>query len=648
MNKHSIDLLLAACGVSGQLRVNVDRGGQLETAGKRLFLPLAVIGRNENADLSLDDPQVSQRHTCVQVIGGRLFAADLSSRTGTNWPGAVNGAGWLEPNEKLIIGPFSVWFDGTWAKDGALTPSNWNPLANLYPDRKEGPLVLLELVDGPSLTMTWRIHAALTLVGRSKVCGIPLLDPTVSSVHCSLLRSPIGTWATDLLGRSGITLNGRRVRWGRLDDGDHLQIGKFVFRVRHAASAVASGHMRPKKAAHTEDLADQASEAQGASQPDVESNRETSPDHLKEPATVLSVSETIVDPHDLAELSPPPLLVPGQAQSETHTEPASELESDGSSAGAQAESESVPLIESEAEPAVSGEAELETADANLAEPESNGNLGGELVPVSQGGLVAGGASEAFLLQLFNQFAAMQHQMLDQFQQAITMMVEMFTEMQRDQVGAIQQEVDRLQQITAELQVLQAELAARQAAPEQAAAAEAPPEVVAETDAASGDQAAEITPAADEPAPIGLHETSVTENGTYSPHAIDAIANLENGVTIESDVTPDTSQPAVDQASQEDLVADDGPVEQSLNEPATGGSPIADEVGKEKVLQRAPAASSSGTGPTFPQKPPSFGMPPSPQKQSDGEVHLWLYQKIESLQKERHSRLQKILSFLRGK
>jgi hypothetical protein len=32
---------------------------------------------------------------------------------------------------------------------------------------------------------------------------------------------------------------------------------------------------------------------------------------------------------------------------------------------------------------------------------------------------------------------------------------------------------------------------------------------------------------------------------------------------------------------------------------------------------------------------------------EGEVHVWLYDKIAALQKERQTRLQKILNFLRG-
>jgi hypothetical protein len=47
-------------------------------------------------------------------------------------------------------------------------------------------------------------------------------------------------------------------------------------------------------------------------------------------------------------------------------------------------------------------------------------------------------------------------------------------------------------------------------------------------------------------------------------------------------------------------------------------------------------------------PPERKFPQPPLPPVDGEVHMWLYEKIAALQRERQSRLQKIISFLRGK
>src|SRR5439155_5594002 len=51
--------------------------------------------------------------------------------------------------------------------------------------------------------------------------------------HCGLLRTPLGLCAIDLLGREGISVNGTPVRWTRLDEGDELQVGELLLRVRY-------------------------------------------------------------------------------------------------------------------------------------------------------------------------------------------------------------------------------------------------------------------------------------------------------------------------------------------------------------------------------------------------------------------------------
>lgn len=46
-----------------------------------------TVGRSPDCDLVLDDPEVSRRHLCVWVEGGRVVARDLGSTNGTDRPG---------------------------------------------------------------------------------------------------------------------------------------------------------------------------------------------------------------------------------------------------------------------------------------------------------------------------------------------------------------------------------------------------------------------------------------------------------------------------------------------------------------------------------------------------------------------------------
>ena len=71
----------------------------------------------------------------------------------------------------------------------------------------------------------------------------------------------------------------------------------------------------------------------------------------------------------------------------------------------------------------------------------------------------GEISESVLVPLMNQFGMMQQQMLDQFQQAIAMLIQAFGNMHRDQMATIRDELDALRNLTKEFQALKVELAA---------------------------------------------------------------------------------------------------------------------------------------------------------------------------------------------
>jgi pSer/pThr/pTyr-binding forkhead associated (FHA) protein len=68
------------------------------------------------------------------------------------------------------------------------------------------------------------------LVGRSQRCLISVGHTSLSRLHCSLVRTPLGLWVVDLLSRTGTYLNGDAVRCARLREGDRLQVGKYVLR----------------------------------------------------------------------------------------------------------------------------------------------------------------------------------------------------------------------------------------------------------------------------------------------------------------------------------------------------------------------------------------------------------------------------------
>lgn len=452
MNQLSIDRLQEACGATGQLRAGIEWEGKSEVVEKSFFLPCLLAGRDPNTDLALDDAQVSQRHAFFQILGGRLFAVDLRSRTGTHWESGSKSSGWVEPGEAIRIGPFRLRFSGDGLKGAADAPGDWNPLDSPAPELADLADVTLEFLQGPTRPMIWRVNQALTLIGRCNDCGICLRDQSVSFFHGYLLRTPAGTWVIDLFSRGGILLNGRRVRWGRVDAGDQLQVGNFLLRRRPEGPVHAA---RPREA-------------------------------VEEPGAARAEGPGVA-----------------HATGDNGSHPETRNGDDGAAAGARA-----------------------------------------VVPVGRG-LDRTGLQEAILTPLVNQFAALQGQMIAQFQQSILMMVDRFREMHREQFGLIRQEVDRLHQITEELQTLQA-----QADKQPPAAAAAPP-------------------------------------------------------------APPCPAPA--------------------NQPAA-----------------APAIPEPAADPLVSSKLPPLQLPQPQADPNDGAVHIWLYDRITQLQRERQSTLKKIINFLAGK
>ena len=233
-----MDLFLKACGAAGPLQLEIEDRENPEGRCQTLPHLFALVGRDSRADVILDHETVSRRHAYLQMIAGHLFCVDLESRTGIRWEGTAGESGWIECGRKIEIGPYRIGLgsgdlDEPGGPADSVDPSN--PLEPWSPDRAQSPGVVLEVLNRNSGPPQWQMNRALALVGRSPRCKLHLSDPSVSRFHCSLLHTPAGAWAIDLLGRGGIQVNGTQVRHARLGNGDELRVGNFLIRVRYEA-----------------------------------------------------------------------------------------------------------------------------------------------------------------------------------------------------------------------------------------------------------------------------------------------------------------------------------------------------------------------------------------------------------------------------
>jgi predicted component of type VI protein secretion system len=138
-------------------------------------------------------------------------------------------SGWLHPGQDLQIGPFSIRYTLETGAPSALT--GVNPLEARGTDVQLLPAMALEFANGLTRQPRWRLNRILTLAGRATNCKLQLADVTVSRYHAAFVAAPQGLWVVDLLGKDGTRVNGERVRWAQLEDGDRVQLGKFLIRI---------------------------------------------------------------------------------------------------------------------------------------------------------------------------------------------------------------------------------------------------------------------------------------------------------------------------------------------------------------------------------------------------------------------------------
>ena len=212
-------------------------------------------------------------------------------------------------------------------------------------------------------------------------------------------------------------------------------------------------------------------------------------------------------------------------------------------------------------------------------------------------------TESMLVPLVNQFGLMQQQMFDQFQQAMTMMVQMFGTMHRDQMVVIREELDRLHALTEEFHALKNELTNRtkdggQTMSEESAVA--PATVNSNWSAATEPNLS---------AKMMASERSTSRKATHEEG--DATSALQGSPSIAS--------------WPEQRLSPDPPLSSPLKQPAKPSV-------SEKLQESSLCAQDNGT---------------SIRADSEQDSIAWLHQRIMTLQHERETRWQKILKLLPG-
>ena len=394
---------LEACGATGPLLLNVEAAG-LSGEARAYDLPFVLIGKDPRCDLRLDHPEVSPRHAYVQLVNGRLLCADLGSRSGVHQGGKRRRLGWLDRDRAVRIGPYRI---------RLLSGDNHVPLDPTEADDVLGGGLgrrkfVFELSHRSVRLSRCEIDGGLALVGSAADCEVRLIDPSVTSYHCALVPTPEGVWVVDLLGQGGIRVNGHEVSYGRLSEGDSLQLGHSVIRMVAPDNQANVVVTRPG--------------------PVFENDR-------PEPRPFrASIPEPTASAQRLSSWTPPHgNRLEIDDSDDSYPSNGSEFWSDGS----QVHEDGFVFGNA----SVNGTARTHSSGSELALPMSQAV---ELV-------------ERVLAPMLGQVGVMQQQMVDELHQSRATMFEMFSALQQEQTSALDHELDQIRQISQELNLFRADL-----------------------------------------------------------------------------------------------------------------------------------------------------------------------------------------------
>ncbi|MGO9248816.1 MAG: FHA domain-containing protein [Solirubrobacteraceae bacterium] len=100
-----------------------------------------------------------------------------------------------------------------------------------------------DIVKTVALTREW------TRIGRSLAADVRFDDPTVSRRHALVVRQPDGVRVLDDRSLNGVFVNGSRIEWKVLQDGDEIVVGRY--RLRFLSVAAVTGETPSSQTLHS-------------------------------------------------------------------------------------------------------------------------------------------------------------------------------------------------------------------------------------------------------------------------------------------------------------------------------------------------------------------------------------------------------------
>ncbi len=208
----------------------------------------AVLGRDESADIRVDDKKVSRRHAAFRLIDGLPWAEDLGSSNGVRLNGKrIDKRGRFKVGDKIRVGGFYMSLREELASSSApasaqVRAAPASSAAAIATARPPKPAVVEEMdlpvifgKDDPVAGKRFTIHPGENIVGRLEGCDVPILDGSVSRQHSRLVYARERVTVSHLGSSNGTFVNNTRIDMAELADGDLLRVGNINFDVTFPA-----------------------------------------------------------------------------------------------------------------------------------------------------------------------------------------------------------------------------------------------------------------------------------------------------------------------------------------------------------------------------------------------------------------------------
>ena len=214
-----------------------------------------VIGRDESADIRVDDRKVSRRHAAFKIIDGEAWVEDLGSSNGVRLnDNKIDKRARVGPTDEVRVGGFKMFLKrlgtedadrpstaafGTaaavsTADEGASITGRVSGTRPRAMDRSPLGDMLPRLIglDGPTKDREFILQRGENIIGRLEECDVPILDGSVSRQHARVVFARDRVRVTDLGSSNGLFVNDLRVDMAELAEGDTLRVGNVAFAVR--------------------------------------------------------------------------------------------------------------------------------------------------------------------------------------------------------------------------------------------------------------------------------------------------------------------------------------------------------------------------------------------------------------------------------